>query len=359
MKSDVSDTLYRRRTGLDASSTPPKRSASGGALALSLGLLAAALATVAQGAEPPRTEHGHPDFQGFYTFRTITPLNRPVELADKEVLTPEEAEEWEAFENRRQNRDLIVDSVGGAGYPPGVISYNEFWYERGSETIASRRTSLIYDPPNGRIPQLNAAGRARRADYQEMLFNSAGPEGRTTVDRCLTGFVGGPPMIPGSYNNNMQLVQTRDHVMILNEMVHSARIIKLDSEHSALQPKWEGESVGYWENDELVVITKNFHHDYNLRGMSDQATIVERFRYVDDGVLEYDFTVTDPLSWDESWSARVPLRRSADPVYEYACHEGNHGLIGILAGWRRYESMGMNGDGTPRDGRQGTVATDE
>ena len=122
--------------------------------------LTASAAAFAQGAEIPRTAHGHPDFQGFFTFRTITPLNRPPELADKEVLTPKEAEEWEAFENRRQNRDLIVDSVGGAGYPPGVISYNEFWYERGSETIESRRTSLIYDPPNGRIPELNAAGKA-------------------------------------------------------------------------------------------------------------------------------------------------------------------------------------------------------
>lgn len=334
-----------------------------GAVALLASLLAmtltASATAFAQGAEIPRTAHGHPDFQGFFTFRTITPLNRPPELADKEVLTPQEAEEWEAFENRRQNRDLIVDSVGGAGYPPGVISYNEFWYERGSETIESRRTSLIYDPPNGRIPELNAAGKARRAEYREMVFNSAGPEGRTTVDRCLTGFVGGPPMIPGSYNNNMQLVQTADHVMILNEMVHSARIIKLDAEHSGLQPKWEGESVGYWDNDELVVNTKNFYHSYNLRGMSDQAVITERFRYVDADTLEYDFTVTDPLSWDESWSARLPLRRSEDPVYEYACHEGNHGLIGILAGWRRYESMGMNGDGTPKSESAGEVATDE
>ena len=295
----------------------------------------------------PRTEHGHPDLQGTYTFRTITPLQRPPELADKETLTPEEAEEWEAYENRRQNRDLIIDSVGGAGYPPGVISYNEFWYERGSETIESRRTSLIYDPPNGRIPDYNEAGRERRAEYRQMVFESAGPEGRTTVDRCITGFVGGPPMIPGSYNNNMQLVQTKDHVMILNEMVHTARIIRLDDEHHTRQLKWEGDSVGYWDGDTLVVHTQNFYHDYNLRGMSDQAVIEERFTYLDENTLGYDFTVTDPLSWDESWSARLPLRRSADPVYEYACHEGNHGLMGILAGWRRYEVMGFNGDGTP------------
>ena len=125
-----------------------------------IGLLAAPQ-LLAQSGEMPRTEYGHPDFQGTYTFRTLTPLNRPRELADKATLTPEEAAEWEAFENRRQNRDLIIDSVGGAGYPPGVISYNEFWYERGVETIADRRTSLVYDPPNGRVPELNAIGKER------------------------------------------------------------------------------------------------------------------------------------------------------------------------------------------------------
>jgi hypothetical protein len=311
-----------------------------------MSLLAPAL--LAQEGAIPRTEWGHPDLQGTYTFRTITPLNRPVELANKETLTEAEAAEWEAFENRRQNRDLIVDSIGGAGYPPGVISYNEFWYERGNASVYDRRTSLVYDPPNGRVPPVNAVGRERRAAQQEMLFESAGPEGRTTVDRCITGFVGGPPMIPGSYNNNMQIVQTRDHVMILNEMVHQARIVRLDDEHNTKQLKWEGDSVGHWEGDTLVVDTRHFYHDYNLQGMSDQAHIVERFNWVDENTLEYDFTVEDPLSWDQPWSAKLPLHRSPDPVYEYACHEGNHGLAGILAGWRRYESMGMNGDGTPK-----------
>ena len=312
----------------------------------------------AQSNDIPRTEYGHPDLQGTYTFRTLTPLNRPAELEHLEVLTEEQAAEWEAYENRRQNRDLIIDSVGGAGYPPGVISYNEFWYERGSETIYDRRTSLIYDPLNGRMPPLNEAGRQRRAAYQEMIFNSAGPEGRTTVDRCITGFVGGPPMIPGSYNNNMQIVQTRDTVMILNEMVHSARVIRLDSEHHTRQFKWEGDSIGWWDGDDLVVHTQHFYHDYNLRGMSDQAVVEERFRHIDENTIEYDFTVSDPQTWDESWSARLPLRRSPDPVFEYACHEGNHGLHGILAGWRRYEVMGFNGDGSPR-GAQGEVDTDE
>ncbi|MEX2130325.1 MAG: hypothetical protein WD772_02465 [Pseudohongiellaceae bacterium] len=321
------------------------------AFSLRLSIATAALlltpALLAQNNDLPRTEWGHPDFQGTFTFRTITPLNRPTELAAKEVLTEEEAAEWEAYENRRQNRDLIVDSIGGAGYPPGVISYNEFWYERGTASVYDRRTSLVYDPPNGRVPSVNAAGRDRRAERQEILFNSAGPEGRTTVDRCLTGFVGGPPMVPGSYNNNMQIVQTRDHIMILNEMVHSARIIRLNDEHNTKQLKWEGDSVAHWEGDTLVIDTQHFYYDYNIQGMSGQAHIVERFNWVDENTLEYDFTVEDPLSWDQSWSAKLPLHRSDEPVFEYACHEGNHGLAGILAGWRRYESMGMNGDGTP------------
>jgi len=306
----------------------------------------------------PRTEYGQPDLQGTYTFRTLTPLNRPRELADFEVLTPEQAKEWEEFENRRQNRDLIIDSVGGAGYPPGVISYNNFWYERGVQTIADRRTSLIYDPPNGRRPAVNAAGRERRAAYGQMVFESAGPEGRTTVDRCLVGFNAGPPMIPSAYNNNVQIVQTEDHIVILNEMVHTARIIRLDSEHHTQQLKWEGDSVAHWEDDTLVVHTQNYYHDYNYAGMSDQAQITEHFTRIDADTLDYDFTVEDALSWDETWSGKFPLRRAADPLYEYACHEGNHGLVGILAGWRRYESMGFNGDGSPKSDT-GTVETEE
>lgn len=327
-------------------------------LSLALATVLAAPALTAQDEAFPRTEYGHPDFQGFYTFRTITPLQRPRELERFETLTPEQAAEWEEFENRRQNRDLIIDSVGGAQYPPGVISYNEFWYERGNKTIADRRTSLIYDPPNGRLPPTNDAGRERRAEYQQMVFESAGPEGRTTVDRCITGFVGGPPMIPGSYNNNMQLVQTEDHVMILNEMVHTARIIPYADDFEIKQGKWEGNSIARWEDDTLIIETKGWYHDYNLRGMSEEAHVIEHFRRTDGETLEYDFTVTDPLSWDESWSARLPLRASTDPVYEYACHEGNHGLLGILAGWRRYEVMGFNGDGSPKS-ETGIVPTNE
>jgi len=316
------------------------------AVALSL---AAAPALMAQSSSIPRTEHGVPDFQGTYTFRTLTPLNRPPELADKATLTEEEAAEWAAFENRRQNRDLIIDSVGGAGYPPGVISYNEFWYERGVETIADRRTSLVYDPPNGRVPPLNAVGKERAAERSEKLRLSEGPEARTLNDRCLLNARTGPPMISGSYNNNMQLVQTKDHVMILSEMIHHARIIRFDDEHHTRQLKWEGDSIAHWDGDTLVINTQNYYYPNGWRNTSKAMQVEERFTWLDENTLDYDFTVEDPNTWDVSWSARLPMRRIEDPIYEYACHEGNHGLAGILAGWRRYESMGMNGDGTPKE----------
>tara|TARA_B100000029_G_scaffold100220_2_gene90437 strand:- start:3958 stop:4944 length:987 start_codon:yes stop_codon:yes gene_type:complete len=301
----------------------------------------------AQQADNPRTEHGQPDFQGTYTYRTITPLNRPRELEHLEVLTAEQAAEWEEFELRRQNRDLIIDSVGGAGYPPGVISYNNFWYERGENTVADRRTSLIYDPPNGRLPGLNEAGRERAQIRSENRRLSIGPEGRTLADRCLMSGGAGPPIVPGAYNNNIQIVQTKDHIMILSEMIHRARIIRFDNEHQTRHIKWDGDAIARFEGDTLVINTRHFYYHDNGRGASNQMILEERIHRVDEHTLEYDFTIEDPLSWDRPWSAKFPLRSIDDPVYEYACHEGNHGLSGILAGWRRYESMGMNGNGTP------------
>lgn len=315
---------------------------------LTAGLLLSAPLS-AQDSTIKRTEYGFPDFQGFFTYRTITPLQRPPELADKATLTPEEAAEWEAYENQRQNRDLIVDSVGGAGYPPGVISYNEFWYERGSETIESRRTSLIYDPPNGRMPERTPEGIARGRDEAMMRKLSLGVEARPLAERCLMSFGGTVPMVPKSYNNNLQIVQTKDHIMILNEMIHLARVIPFAEEFSG-NPKWEGDSIARWEGDTLVIETQDFYYYANYSGATADMKLVERISWVDEDTLEYDFTIEDPNTWTQPWSARLPLSRSADPVYEYACHEGNHGLAGVMAGWRRYESMGLWGDGSPRDG---------
>ena len=315
---------------------------------LTLGTAALLLgqAGFAQSGDVPRTEHGHPDLQGTYTYRTLTPLNRPVELADREVLTAEEAEEWQAFENRRQNRDLIIDSVGGAGYPPGVISYNEFWYERGVEAVSDRRTSLIYDPPNGRMPARSESGRERAAIRSDVRANSIGPEARSLADRCLMSGGAGPPLVPGSYNNNIQIVQTADHIMILSEMIHRARVIRFDDEHQTRHVKWDGDSIARWDGDTLVINTRHFYYDENGRGASRHMVLEERIRRLNDNTLDYDFTIEDPMVWEQPWSARFPLRSIEDPIFEYACHEGNHGLKGILAGWRRLESMGLPGDGS-------------
>ena len=297
-------------------------------LALAVANLLLAPVLQAQESAIPRTEYGHPDLQGTYTFRTLTPLNRPPELADKATLTAEEAQEWAAFENRRQNRDLIIDSVGGAGYPPGVISYNEFWYERGVETIADRRTSLIYDPPNGRLPQANAAGQSRRAVVAENRRLSLGPEARTLADRCLMSNGAGPPMVPGAYNNNMQLVQTEDHIMILNEMIHRARIIRLDSEHHTRQIKWDGDSIAHWEGDTLVVRVSGQmpdtwfdrsgnHHSYEM-------VVEERWTATGADHVQYEATITDPNTFTAPWTISFPLyRHVADSMQllEFKCAE--------------------------------------
>jgi len=313
-----------------------------------VGLLTSSVIS-AQESTIKRTEYGFPDLQGFFTYRTITPLQRPPELADKAVLTAAEQAEWEAYENQRQNRDLIVDSVGGAGYPPGVISYNEFWYERGDEAIASRRTSLIYDPPNGRMPARSAAGAERAQEEAMMRKLSLGVEARPLAERCLMSFGGSVPMVPKSYNNNIQIVQTKDHIMLLNEMIHLARVIPFADEFSG-HPKWEGDSIAHWDGDTLVIETQNFYYYANYNGATQNMKLVERISWVDENTLDYDFTIDDPDTWTQPWSARLPLSRSADPVYEYACHEGNHGLAGVMAGWRRYESMGLWGDGSSKDG---------
>lgn len=276
----------------------------------------------------PRTSWGHPDFQGLYTYRTITPLQRPQELGDKAVLTPEEAAEWAAKENLRQNRDLIDDKKGGAGYAPGVISYNEFWYERGDDVIKSRRTSLIYDPPNGRLPPASQSRNQRRRMNRSGII---GPETRPLAERCLMSFSGTVPMVPSSYNNNIQIVQTKDHVMILNEMVHQARIIPYTDKFTGI-PRWEGESIAHWEGDMLIINTQNFYYDRNFAGASKDMKLVERIKRTDKNTLEYDFTVDDPNTWSKPWSAKFPLKYTGQPIYEYACHEGNYALPSVLQG---------------------------
>ena len=295
----------------------------------------------------PRTPDGKPDLQGTYNFATITPLQRPDALAGKDTLTAEEAAAFEEAENRRQNRDLFDPEKGAPslGYLPkaqgGVLSYNEFWYERGNQMTEDRRTSLITDPPDGRIPFTDAA---KKRNAELAFRNNTGwaesYEDRSVVDRCLLGFNSGPPMISGAYNNNMQIVQTKDHLVIFTEMVHEARVIPIDGRPHGTLPRWTGDSRGHWEGDTLVIETTNFKRETSLSGSSATTRLVERLTRLDPKTIRYEFTVTDPNMYTRPWSAMMPLNAIDERIFEYACHEGNHGLEGILRGNRFREKNG-------------------
>jgi hypothetical protein len=301
----------------------------------------AAIALALPAAAQARRE---PNLAGIYSFATVTPLQRPDALAGKAVLSDEEAAAFEADENKRQNRDLFDPEKGqpSAGYAPraqgGVLSYNEFWYERGSKLTKDKRTSLIYDPPSGTIP-FTAAARARVAEMRRRSDAGIGDSyaDRPLGDRCIQGFNSGPPMTPAAYNNNVQIVQSPGTVVIISEMVHNARVVPTDGRpHTKLQ-QWSGDSRGHWEGDTLVVETINFRRETSLQGSTATTRVVERFTRMDANTLKYEFTVSDPASYTQPWSAMVPLERIPGPIFEYGCHEGNYALPNILAGARKQE----------------------
>ena len=294
-----------------------------------------------RGWTPPRTPEGVPDLQGVYTFRTITPMQRPEALEGKVTLSSEEAAAFEESERTRLNRDLFDPITGApsAGYAPraegGVLSYNEFWYERGVELTRDKRTSLIVDPPDGRIPYTAAArekNRVTRANLSAGFADSY--TDRSLADRCLLGFNSGPPMVPSAYNNNVMVFQTPGQVVIYNEMVHNTRVIPTDGRPHGDLRQWTGDSRARWEGDVLVIETTNFLRETAFRGSTADTQLVERLWRVDADTVLYEFTVEDPNSFTRPWTALFPLRRTDGPLFEYACHEGNYGLEGILAGAR-------------------------
>ena len=307
---------------------------------VSLGVLAAivAVAGPAMAQDGPRTAWGAPDLQGVWDFRTITPLQRPERYGDREFLTQEEAATLEQGAVDRDQRLLLAEArrteAGGS-----VGAYNNFWMDRGTRTIETRRTSLIVDPPNGRMPEMSEAGQARAAARREHRAEHPADSwlDRSTFDRCILGFNTGPPMTPGGYNQNMQVFQTEDAVVILNEMVHDSRIIPIDGAPRTGIESWTGESRGRWEGDTLVIETDNFTDKTRWRGSSPNMTLVERLTRQDDDTLVYTFTVTDPDTWTQPWTAEIPMRRGEQPLYEYACHEGNYSMEGILSGARADE----------------------
>ena len=307
-------------------------------VAIGLLLIVAVSPLIGQGKwTAPRTPDGQPDLQGIWNFSTITPLERPAEFAGKPFLTDAEAAEYERVVMQRSNRDNRDRSspeadVGGA--------YNEFWWDRGvhaARVNGKTRTSLIVDPPDGKIPDLTPAAQKRAAARAEerRLHPADGPEDRSLGERCLL-FNAGPPMLSGPYNNYVQLFQSRDHVVIFNEMIHHARVIPLDGRpHGpAAIRSWQGDSRGRWDGNTLVVETTNFTDKSSVRGSGEQLRLVERFTRADANTLLYEFTVDDPASFTKPWTAILPMAKTDDQIYEYACHEANYAMVGILRGAR-------------------------
>ncbi|HJN45757.1 MAG: hypothetical protein CL477_10075 [Acidobacteria bacterium] len=310
---------------------------------------AAAHAQAGDATMPMRTPDGQPDVSGIFTFRTLTPFERPAQFEGVETLSAEDAAAFEAAERTRRNRDLFDPEKGALFYRPrsegGVLSYNEFWYERGVELTSDKRTSLIIDPPDGRRPPRTEAalarGRGQGANRREHMYDSY--ENRSSADRCLTGFNAGPPMVSGTYNNNVMIFQTPGYVAILNEMVHNARIVPLEEAGTHTDgppfPQVSGVSRGHWEDETLVIETSQFAGGSS--GLSStNMHLVERLTRIDPDTVAYEFTVTDPTVYTAPYTAMMPFRRTDGPLFEYACHEGNYGLYGILAGARNLEREG-------------------
>ncbi|MCH2337987.1 MAG: hypothetical protein MK316_12065 [Pseudomonadales bacterium] len=319
-----------------------------GWLTVALLMVSVAMTGQAQESGTMRTPDGHPDISGTFTFRTLTPMQRPQQFAELETLDQETAAQFEASERIRQNRDLFDPETGApnAGYQSraegGVLSYNEFWYERGIELTSDKRTSLVVDPPNGRIPyraEYQTAARIRGLNMRNGFADHY--TDRTLADRCIMGFNAGPPMVSSAYNNNVMIFQTADSVVILNEMVHNARIIPIDGRAHGEIPQWSGHSTGRWEGETLVVETKNFFRETSLGGSSKDTYLVERFRRLDPDTVMYEFTVEDDNNFTRPWTATMPLRRTDGTLFEYACHEGNIGMEGIMAGARQKNTQAV------------------
>jgi hypothetical protein len=304
---------------------------------------------------PPRAPDGHPDLQGTWTNGTITPLERPD--GARAALTKEEVERLEqGLVDRARRLDEPSDpnrpappkgGDGSTGAAGNVGGYNNFWLEPGDRVAVVNgewRSSLIVDPPDGRVPALTAEARQRAAARTAQMRGRGQfdhPEFRPLGERCIMSFGSnaGPPMLPNYfYNNNYQIVQTKDHIMILVEMVHDVRIIRMAGDRLPphLRP-WMGDSIGRWEGDTLVVETTNFHPLQTFRGASENLKVIERFTRADANTMLYRFTIDDPTTFTRPWSGEVPFNRTDERIYEYACHEANYALSNILSGERARE----------------------
>lgn len=317
-----------------------------------LGFTALSWQTHAQ-TDLPRLPNGQPDLQGVWSNKTLTPLSRDRALGDTLVLSPDQVQAMEG------DHAAFIDAEYAPSDPnraPGTGAqagddgdtddgYNEFWKEVGDRIQVINgepRSSIIVDPPNGQIPFAGDPRARFRRNLPEGMSPNDGPEGRPLAERCLISFGNhsGPPMLPVMYNNNYQIVQNDDYVMILAEMNHDARIIRLNDELDLNMQKWMGDSVGSWEGDTLVVTTSGFHPQHRILGATDSLKVTERFKRVSDSEILYTFTMEDPEAYAQPWTGELMFnaRPEDEKIFEYACHEGNYALPGVLAGARMAEA---------------------
>ena len=302
-------------------------------------LIGAAAIAIAGQATSPRG-FGERDLQGIWTNATVTPLERPAEFAGKEFLTEAEAA---AFEKRARDRN-DADRREGDAEADLATGYNDLFWERGRSVVSTRRTSLVVDPPDGRIPPLTPEAQRKAAARAEArrLRPADGPEDRSLDDRCIVRGTSGPPMLPAGYSNNYQIVQSADSVAILVEMIHDARIIPIDAGNarphlSGNIRQLTGDPRGRWEGRTLVVETTNFTDRRPFRGSGGHLRVTERFTRADATTLLYRFTVDDPETFTRPWSGEIPMKKIVGPIFEYACHEGNYSMAYILSAARHEE----------------------
>ncbi len=344
------------------------------AVLVAAGLLAAAPAAAADDGDIPRTASGRPDLTGIYDIATLTPLERDPKFGDNLYLSPEEAAEIaNAVATRRADALEASDPTreapppggdGSAGAAGNVGGYNDFWLDYGSRSISIDgrfRTSLVFDPPNGRLPEMTAAAQQKRIAFFQLFRENTGTawwiendgpgpyddmEQRPLGERCVLGFgsTSGPPMLPTAYNNLKRVVQTESHVMILAEMIHDARIIHIGGEHLPTgMTSYMGDSTGRWEGDTLIVETRNFGKRPGMYtyGAGEGLKVTERFSRLDANTLNYNFTVEDEATWEKAWSGEFPWPSAGGRLYEYACHEGNYAMGNIMRGARLLEADAM------------------
>jgi len=294
----------------------------------------------------PRTPDGHPDLQGIWTNATITPMERSARWNGKLTATDAEATAYEKSDAQElQSQDGQSDGplIAAAG-SSGTGGYNVLFVDRGTELArvdGVKRTSLIIDPADGKVPPLTDEARKRNSQMMRGFNNYDDVKNRPLSERCIIGFgsTSGPPMMPVLYNNTYEIVQTKDTVMILVEMVHDIRIVRMNGTHPPSNVReLLGDSIGHWEGDTLVVDTTNFTNQTRFRGSSENLHVIERFQRISPDQILYRATIDDPSTYTKQWTMEFPFRATSGPVYEYACHEGNYAMTDIMGGARKMES---------------------